>query len=102
MTGLSQKNVLKTQTCPTEAGRKIHTLLTMKQNKLKTIEGSTRSKITMLWEDTVSKSYSNYLVVWGADIIFSLEIKSLLLGIAHICSEHEYFYRKMSGKSIKN
>lgn len=55
----------------------------------------------MLWEDTVSKSYSNYLVVWGADIIFSLEIKSLLLGVAQSCSEHEYFYGKMSGKEIK-
>lgn len=29
----------------------------------------------MLWEETESKSYSDYLVVWGADIIFSLEIK---------------------------
>lgn len=79
MKGIPQKSVLKTQiwlSFPTEAGRKICTLLTIKQNKPKTIEGSTRDKITALWEETESKSYSNYLVVWGVDIIFSFEIKS--------------------------
>lgn len=51
MKGIPQKSVLKAQvwlSCPTEAGRKICTLLPIKQNKPKTIEGSTRDKITVL------------------------------------------------------